>query len=111
MDPNSLLNPFEEDDAIHVEVVYATPVQQELVAVRVPKDSHLDFAIRQSKICDTFPEIDLDKNSVGIFGKKKTLDTVLKSGDRVEIYRELKADPKEVRRALAALGKTMGKKL
>ena len=44
------------------------------------------------------PEIDLSRNKVGIFSKMKELDTVLSDGDRVEIYRELKADPKEARR-------------
>ena len=66
-------------------------------------------AIRQSKIIEQFPEIDLAVNKVGVFGKLASLETALRHMDRVEIYRALIADPKEVRRQRAAEGKVMRK--
>ncbi|NNF51544.1 MAG: RnfH family protein, partial [Gammaproteobacteria bacterium] len=66
-------------------------------------------AVRLSGIRAEFPEIDLDTAPLGIFGKKVKSDVVLQEGERVEIYRPLKADPREVRRRLAAEGKTMGR--
>ncbi|MFM8391952.1 MAG: RnfH family protein, partial [Methylophilaceae bacterium] len=66
-------------------------------------------AIRQSKIIEQFPEIDLTVNKVGVFGKLASLETALRHMDRVEIYRALIADPKEVRRQRAAEGKVMRK--
>ena len=66
-------------------------------------------AIELSHISERFPEIDLSVNETGIFGKLKPLDTVLQDRDRVEIYRPLIADPKEVRKMRAAQGKKMKK--
>jgi hypothetical protein len=66
-------------------------------------------AIERSGIIERFPEIDLAKNKVGIFGKLAKLDKVLQPGDRVEIYRPLIADPKEARKKRAAQGKVMKK--
>ncbi len=103
------LDSLDEGRVIEVEVVFADVDQQELMTVRVPSGSTIDAAITASEIQNLFPQIDLSKKPVGIFGKKARRETVLKQGDRVEIYRALTADPKEVRRALAALGKTMGK--
>lgn len=97
-------------ETIHVEVAYARPDAQRVVGVDVPRLSTAEEAIRLSKITELFPEIDLSQQAIGIFGKKVARGTMLKQGDRVEIYRPLTADPKEVRRALAALGETMGKK-
>ena len=62
-----------------------------------------------SGIIKKFPEIDLDKNQIGIFGKLSQLDHVMRERDRVEIYRPLIADPKEIRRQRAAEGKVMKK--
>jgi len=56
-----------------------------------------------------FPEIDLTINKIGVFGKLSKLDVELRHLDRVEIYRPLIADPKEVRRQRAAEGKVMKK--
>ena len=58
---------------------------------------------------ERFPQIDLNDNKVGVFGKLTKLDAELRSGDRVEIYRPLIADPKEVRRQRASEGKVMKK--
>jgi len=89
------------DDMV-VEVAYARPDKQVIATVSVPKNSTLEEAIRVSGILEQFPEIDLNKNKVGIFGKLSRQDCVLRPGDRVEIYRPLIADPKEARRERAA---------
>ena len=94
---------------INVEVAYAKSNQQVILDVLVNKGTTLEQAIELSGILTTYPEIDLSKNKVGLFGKlgKKTAE--LKAGDRVEIYRPLIADPKEVRRKREADGKKMKK--
>jgi len=94
---------------IRVEVAYALPGRQSILSIKLPEGSTVEQAILASGIRDLYPEIDLNAQKVGIFGRLSGLDEVLKAGDRVEIYRPLKADPKEVRRRLAAEGKTMGK--
>lgn len=99
-----------EQDSIRVEVAYALPERQEIVALDVPAGTSVEEAIHRSGILEEFPEIDLAENKIGVFGRLYPLTRVLEAGDRVEIYRPLKADPKEVRRRLAAEGRTMGKK-
>ena len=94
---------------IHVEVAYALPSKQVLLALEVPANSTAEAAILASGILKKFPEIDLNTNKIGVFGKHVKLDTVLRNKDRVEIYRPLIADPKEVRRQRAAEGKAMKK--
>ena len=94
---------------ITVEVAYALPHQQMIVPVHIPAESTAEDAIKESGIMSKFPEIDLSKNHIGVFGIRKTLDTQLRHLDRVEIYRELIADPKEVRKQRAADGKAMKK--
>ena len=89
-------------DQITIEVCYARPDLQELVELCVDSGTTLKQAIERSGIMDRFPEINLAKNKVGIFGKLKSLQQILRDGDRVEIYRPLIADPKEVRRHRAA---------
>ena len=95
---------------INVEVVYATPSQQHVANVTVPAGCTVLEAIEESDILSLFDEIDLSRNKVGIYSRLVDLNVVLQDGDRVEIYRSLKADPKAVRRRLAKEGKTMGKK-
>ncbi len=92
-------------DMLEVEVAYALPAQQSLLRVRVRAGTTVKEAIDQSGILDAHPEIDLDNNRVGIFGKFTKLDAALRDGDRVEIYRPLTADPKQVRKLRAAQGK------
>lgn len=94
---------------IGVEVAYARDDNQQILSVMVEQGTTLEQAIEQSGILALFPEIDLQVNKVGIFGKlgKKTAE--IKAGDRVEIYRPLIADPKEVRRKREAEGKKMKK--
>ncbi|AOX99378.1 RnfH family protein [Jeongeupia sp. USM3] len=96
-------------ESISVEVVYATPAKQKLVALRVAAGTTAEQAIAQSGLLDELTEIDLAQNKVGIFGKAIKLDAVLREHDRVEIYRPLIADPKEVRRKRVAEGKAMKK--
>ena len=90
-------------EQITVEVCYARPERQELVELQVASDTTLLQAIEKSGIMESFPELDLAELRVGIFGKLKSLQEVLRDGDRVEIYRPLIADPKEVRRLRAAV--------
>jgi len=96
-------------DKIPVEVAYALAERQLILGLDVAPDTTLEAVIRASGILDKFPEIDLDKNKVGIFGKPGKLGDTLHAGDRVEIYRPLIADPKEVRKQRAAQGKAMKK--
>ncbi|MDH5471957.1 MAG: RnfH family protein [Gammaproteobacteria bacterium] len=98
-----------ESDMVHVEVAYARPDQQVILGLDVPVGATVEQAIKESGVLDSFPEIDLTKNKVGIFGKLTKLVTELNTGDRVEIYRALIADPKEVRRQREAEGKIMKK--
>lgn len=97
-------------DGITVEVAYARPEQQWLESVTLPVGATAFEAIQQSGLLTQCPEIDLAQNRIGIFGREVALEQVLQAGERVEIYRPLLADPKEVRRKLAAQGKTMGRR-
>lgn len=92
-----------------VEVAYATPDEQLILEVQVPQGSLVRDALASSGIERHFPEIDLAKAKVGIFGKLAKPDAALREGDRVEIYRSLIADPKEARKKRAAEGKAMKK--
>jgi putative ubiquitin-RnfH superfamily antitoxin RatB of RatAB toxin-antitoxin module len=96
-------------DEIAVEVAYALPQEQVLMAVRLAPNATVEEAIRRSGILERFPEIDLGKNKVGIFSRITKLDATVRDKDRVEIYRPLIADPKEVRRKRAEEGKVMKK--
>lgn len=98
-----------DSDMITVEVAYARPERQLIQALEVAPGTTAEQAIAQSGILDVFPEIDLAKNKIGIFGKLTKKDAILKAGDRVEVYRPLIADPKEVRRKREAEGKRMKK--
>lgn len=97
------------EEKIKIELVYALPAEQFLFKFEVPKGTILAEAIRLSGIRDKHPEIDLEKGKFGIFGKLSKTDTVLREKDRIEIYRPLIADPKEVRRKRAEEGKVMKK--
>lgn len=86
---------------IRVEVCYANPSQQWLLPIELPNGSLVRQAIESSGILSDCPELVLENLKIGIFSKKCTLDTVLKAGDRVEIYRPLTIDPKVGRRLRA----------
>lgn len=94
---------------ITVEVAYALPTEQLIVPVKVQQGTTAEQAILSSGILKKYSDIDLTANKIGIFGKLAKLDTVLRQHDRVEIYRPLIADPKEVRKQRAADGKIMKK--
>lgn len=96
-------------DRIDVEVAYATPAKQVILKLAVEPGISLERVIHLSGILQQFPEIDLSRSKVGIFGRLAKLTDVLQAGDRVEIYRPLIADPKEVRKQRAAQGKAMKK--
>jgi putative ubiquitin-RnfH superfamily antitoxin RatB of RatAB toxin-antitoxin module len=96
-------------DSIAVEVVYALPQRQEIIRLALPEGSTLHQAILASGLLQRYGEIDLDKCKTGIFGKLSKPETGLRDRDRVEIYRPLIADPKEVRKQRAAEGKLMKK--
>lgn len=96
-------------ESINVEVAYATPEKQIIRAVNVDAGTTLGAAIVQSGIMMDFPDLDLENAKVGIYGKVAEMTTPVSEGDRVEIYRPLIADPKEVRRQRAAEGKKMKK--
>lgn len=83
---------------MEIEVAFATPVKQACVSVTLQETVSVKDAIIQSGITDQFPEIDLLKMKVGIFGKVCKLDKMLKEGDRVEIYRPLLLNPMDARR-------------
>jgi hypothetical protein len=89
-------------NSIRVEVAYALPHKQAILEVEVAEGCTVLEAARQSGITERFEVIDLDNSKFGIFGKVVSPGHSLKEGDRVEIYRPLIADPKEVRKARAA---------
>ena len=79
-------------------IAYALPQRQAWFDVEIPDGATIKDAINRSGILKQFPEIDLEKNKVGIYGKVSKLDAVLNDGDRVEIYRPITCDPKTVPR-------------
>ena len=95
---------------IEVEVIFAEPQRHHLIPLKLPAGSTLRQAIESSGIIQTLPEIDFAKCKLGIYGKIATANNVLSAHDRVEIYRPLKADPKEIRRQRAFAGGRSGKK-
>ncbi|MCK0154027.1 RnfH family protein [Alcanivorax sp. S6407] len=84
------------DANIHVEVAYALPEKQRLIGLDVPEGTTMLEAARLSGIAEQFEGLDLDKAAMGLFGKvvANPGKQVLQAGERVEIYRPLKADPK-----------------
>jgi putative ubiquitin-RnfH superfamily antitoxin RatB of RatAB toxin-antitoxin module len=91
--------------SIRVEVIYATPQKQSLIQMNLEGSHTVLSAITKSGILQKHPEIDLEINQVGIFGKVCALDQPLRAADRIEIYRPLKADPKLQRKERAQLKK------
>lgn len=99
-------------EPILVEVAYALPEKQKIIELLVEPGTTALMAVQQSKITDFFPELDIENAKMGIFGQalgtkglKPAKDHILQAGDRVEIYRPLISDPKEVRRKRAEKAK------
>lgn len=93
---------------MRIEVIYARPERQELVTLELPEGSTVLQAVEASGLLQKYPDIEPGgRNKLGVFAKLVKSDAVLRDRDRVEIYRPLIADPKEVRRQKAAEGKIM----
>jgi putative ubiquitin-RnfH superfamily antitoxin RatB of RatAB toxin-antitoxin module len=88
-------------ELIHVQVCYASPAGVFLRDLAVEQGTTIEQAIALSGVLSDIPGIDLAVQPVGLYGKKRPLDTVLRARDRIEIYRPLVADPKESRRRRA----------
>jgi putative ubiquitin-RnfH superfamily antitoxin RatB of RatAB toxin-antitoxin module len=86
---------------IKVVVAYATPQRQLEIPLQVEESCTVAMAIQRSGLRQEFPEIDLATAVVGIYSRKVNLDDLLESNDRIEIYRSLEIDPKEIRRLRA----------
>jgi uncharacterized protein len=86
---------------ITIEVVYALPDKQYLRTVTLEEGATVEEAIKASGLLSLRKDIDLKSNKVGVFSRPVKLDDTLQDGDRVEIYRPLIADPKEMRRQRA----------
>ncbi|MDR2366358.1 MAG: RnfH family protein [Zoogloeaceae bacterium] len=98
-----------EEHGLRVEVVYALPEKQEIVSLRLPPGSCLRAALEASGLLRKYPEIDPENGKFGIFSKLAKVDAPLRDRDRVEIYRPLIADPKQIRQQRAAEGKGLRK--
>lgn len=97
-------------DGIRVAVIYALPTRQELVHLTLPEGATVHQAVEASGLLQKYPEIEPGKaNKLGIFAKLVKPETPLRDRDRVEIYRPLIADPKDIRRKRAEEGKVMKK--
>jgi uncharacterized protein len=92
-----------EDEMIEVEVAYALPDKQRIYGLVVATGTTALAAAQQSPVCHDFVDIDLAQAKMGIFGQtiKDPATHILQSGERVEIYRPLIADPKAARRKRA----------
>ncbi len=95
-------------DTIHIEVAYALPDRQKLMALQVPRGTTAREAVRLSGMVEHFPQMNVDEDPLGIFGQALGVrgmppaeEYQLQQGDRVEIYRPLLADPKEARKRRA----------
>lgn len=103
---NSVIEPTK---MVKVELVYALPEQQTLLSFSVPEGTTLDQAIALSDIQEHHPDLDLSALKAGLFGKVAPRTLVLREKDRIELYRPLIADPKEIRKQRAEAGKKMKK--
>jgi putative ubiquitin-RnfH superfamily antitoxin RatB of RatAB toxin-antitoxin module len=90
-----------EPSRIRVSVVHAEPGQVFRAAFELPEGATVAEAINCSGVRAQRPDVQIDADRLGIFSRKATLETVLRDGDRVEIYRALRIDPKEARRRRA----------
>jgi len=99
-----------EKSPIEVQVCFATEKEYWLKTVSLPPHSTVAMAIKTSGVIERFPEIDVTLNKIGIFSELVTLDHEVFIGDRVEIYRPLQSDPKDLRKQRALHQKKQKKK-
>jgi putative ubiquitin-RnfH superfamily antitoxin RatB of RatAB toxin-antitoxin module len=88
-------------ESLHVEVAFATPERQKLVALKVERGATVADAIRESGLQALFSQVDFNQLEAGIWGRVVERGAVLSEGDRVELYRPLARDPRDARRELA----------
>lgn len=96
-------------EQLQIEVVYGTPTKQELLALAVDAGTTIEQAIEFSGITSMFNDIDLSVNKVGVWNRAAKLSDEVQDLDRIEIYRPLIADPKEVRKRRAEKAKAEGR--
>ncbi len=99
----------EKSDTLQIEVVYGVPDKQTILVITIAPNTSVEQAIIESGILALYKEIDLSKNKVGIWNRAAKLTDELEDGDRIEIYRPLLADPKEVRKRRAEKAKLEGR--
>jgi len=104
-DNDPIDNTIIKGELINIEVVYGLPHKQVLLSLTVPKGTNMLDSIKLSGIVKHFPEIIPEQAVIGIFSKPCKLDDIIQQGDRIEIYRPLTADPKEMRKLRAEKAK------
>ena len=95
-------------EGITVEVAYAQPEQQWLVSVDLPPVATVADAVQGARKLAGFPELHEPELVCAVWGERRPLDSPVHTGDRVEILRPLRLDPRAARRELAAAGRVMG---
>ncbi|MBU2872362.1 RnfH family protein [Colwellia sp. E2M01] len=98
-----------DDNKITVEIVYGTPQKQTILALSITAGTTVEQTIIESGIITLFPEINLDVNKVGIWNRTVKLTDIVEDLDRIEVYRPLIADPKDVRKRRAEKAKLEGR--
>lgn len=97
-------------DSLLIEVAYALPLNESILNVKCTSGMTVENIIKESGILARYPEIDLTISKVGIYSKIVPLSTVVSKNCRIEIYRPLIADPKEIRRQRAEKAKLQAMK-
>lgn len=97
------------EDLINCEVAYALPTQQAIVEIAIKPGATVEEVIQASGILQQFPDIDLSSTKAGIWSRVVKMRDTVKDGDRIEIYRPLIADPKEIRKRRAEKAKEEGR--
>ncbi len=93
-----------EQKLLDIEVVYALPDEQRVFALQVSEQTTVEEAIEQSGVLQAYSDIELGQQAIGIFSKQTKLDATLRQHDRIEIYRPLLGEPREIRKQRAKLG-------
>jgi uncharacterized protein len=109
---NNELNQLDDsinDDKVTIEVVYGVPHKQKILTLILAEGATVEQAILASGVIDLFPEIDLKVNKVGVWNRAVKLSEVVNDLDRIEVYRPLIADPKDVRKRRAEKAKLEGR--